>query len=216
MGNNEEKIYHRSGYKKALIVGIIVFAVQYGVCVAIWDNFNYVQIVSQSAWFLMFFFVTYLVIRAQKISLNAPIIVRFIFFSVLGLAFLWFAPWIELAEVGTTSGLGDLSFLLLRPYLSVVFCSMTLFGVAYCSILPGKTIRAIDIVRFLLVALLSAIIGVVFGIAIFLLSQLTPLSEAAFFFIDGLGSQLLCGITYYYAIGLLLDKSKPARLSINE
>lgn len=196
-------------HKRMLIVGIVLFAIQHGICSALPDEHGYVRIINLFAWFLMFCFITLLAIHSKKATFSAPMVVRFIIVSVLGLTFIWFSPWIDATSVSAASELGVLVLIVFRAYLTVAFFAATFFCVGYFSILPGKIITRIEVIRFLLVTLLSAVIGTILALAlIFLFQSIPSFPTEAFFFFDGLISQLCYGITYYYVISLLLADNK--------
>ena len=201
--NNEVRSTKR--YKIMLVIALLIFPVLLGLSTAFWRYYDYSDIVQLGLWFLMICLTTFLVIQVHEVKLSPSIAVRFIVMSALGLAFLFFKPWLGLVPIEIYLS-SDMFFLLpLNSYLSVICNALTIFLVAYISVMPQIKIQAINVVGFFLLALLSAVLGYILTMILLMsFEQHLTQSVETIIFIDVLLLQLASGITYYYVIHHLL------------
>lgn len=199
--------------KATLKLGIIVFSVFYGIAALLIDVQYFGQVLSALAWLFLFGFFTYLLLQAKHMSISLKVCLRFLVVALAGTAIIWFRPWAGIANLGAYAANLAGSFLIL--FLMFLVAAMVISAVIYCvmAFTFGRAVKldALIIIRFILVASLSAIIISVVGIISLALYQAASHGFYGIIsFFDGMLSQLAFGITYYYVVKLFLDEAASA------
>lgn len=196
--------------KRALALGIILFSFLYGIEMMLLDSEILFKSFECVLWVLFFGFCTCLAMRAESISCSLRPVVRFFFAAAVGGVIMWFQPWTAAAKLGAFANgpLGIFAGLFIGYFITAVIVAAVIYGIISFGIGKITKINLVVVIRFVLVASLSAVFVTIFVI-IFMIAFQTAASStyAIFYFFDGMLSQLFFGITYYYVVSLFLNET---------